>query len=255
MRYGVKFTKTSLLVIVAILAVLGGCISTKDIKDAKVHYTLGLSYMREPNYSLALKELLMAEKMNPRDANIHLALGQTYQMMKAYPDAEKSYKQALKLSSNTEEALCQNNLGALYLDMERWDLAISYFGQAAGNLLFQTPEVAHAGIGVAYYKKGDYLTAVPSFKKALEINPRYAPALLRLAETYEALGRSDLAMNEYLELTRLAPENATIQYRLGIAAAKAGKKTQAIKAFREVIRIAPTSEEGKLAVNNINLLQ
>lgn len=235
------------------LFVLSGCVSTKELNDAKVHYTLGLSYLREPNHSKALKEFLIAVKANPSDVNIHLALGQTYQLMKSYPESEKSYRKALRIDD--DNPLVQNNLASLYLDMARWDDAIRYFQRAATNLIFQSPEIAQAGIGYARFRKGDHLTAVAEYKKALEINPRYAPARLRLAEVYEALGKQELAMNEYLEITRIAPDNAAIQYKLGLAAAKAGKRSVAIRAFREVMRIAPESEEGKLARDNINLLQ
>lgn len=235
------------------LLCLSGCTTAKDRNDAKVHYTLGLSYLREPNYSQALKEFRLAVKYNPNDANIYLALGQNYQLLKAFPDAEKNYRKALSLEEGNP--LAQNNLASLYLDMGRWDDAILYFRMAACNLVFQNPEISLAGIGFAHFNKGDYLTAVGDYKKSLEANPNYTPAHLRLAEAYEALGKHELAMSEYLEVTRQVPENASIQYKLGLAAAKAGKKHLAIQAFREVIRIAPDSAEGKQALDNINLLQ
>lgn len=245
----------ALLLALSALVLLAGCISAKDRNDGKVHHTLGLSYLREPNYSLALKEFLQAEQANPDDPNIHLSLAQTYQLMRSYPEAEKSYKRALSLADKSLEPICQNNLGALYLDMQRWDDAIRAFSQAKENLLFQTPEVSHTGIGFALFKKGDFLSAIGAYKRALEINPNYSTAHLRLAEAYEAFGKPDLALNEYQEVVKIAPDNASVQYQLGLSSARAGKKAQAIKAFRDVIRIAPESEEAKLSLDNIKLLQ
>lgn len=242
-----------LLAILILVGSLSGCISAKERNDASVHYTLGISYLRETNYSQALKEFLLARKMNPADINIHLGLGQTYQIMKAYGDAEKSYRQALSLDG--KNPLVHNNLAALYLDMERWDESIRYFRLAAANLLFASPEISWAGIGYAHAKKGDYLTAVENYQRSLEINPRYPLAHLRLAETYEALGKYDLATSSYLEVVKLAPENATVQYKYGLAAARSGRKSQAIKAFQEVVRLAPESEEARRSQENIKLLQ
>lgn len=250
-----KRSGCTLLFILFTLLPLSGCLSAKDKTDGKVHYTLGISYLREPNYSLALKEFLIAAKANPGDPNIHLSLGQTYQLMRSYEDAEKSYKKALRLSDDSFEAICQNNLGALYLDMERWDDAVVYFSLAAKNLLFQNPDVAYAGIAYAHFNKGDVLTAITFYKKSLERNPSYATAHMRLAEAYESYGKTDLAMKEYQEVVKIAPENAMVQYRYGLSSAKLGRKSQAVQAFREVIRIAPDSEEARQSLDHIKLLQ
>ena len=245
----------SLLLALSTLLLLSGCISSKDRTDGKVHYTLGLSYLREPNYSQALKEFLLAAEANPDDPNIQLSMGQTYQLMRAYDEAEKSYKRALSLSDASFAPICQNNLGALYLDMKRWDDAILYFTKATKNLLFQNQDIANAGIGYAHFNKGDILTAIGFYRKSLESNPNYATAHMRLAEAYEAFGKSDLALKEYQEVVRMAPDNAVVQFQYGLTSAKLGKKQQAVQAFREVIRIAPDSEEARLALDNIKLLQ
>lgn len=245
----------ALLLVLLTLFPLYGCISAKDKTDGKVHYTLGLSYLREPNYSLALKEFLIAAEANPDDPNIHLSMGQTYQLMRSYDDAEKSYKKALRLSDASFAPICQNNLGALYLDMKRWDDAIHYFTLAAKNLLFQNAEVANAGIGYAHFNKGDILTAIGFYNKSLERNPNYATAHMRLAEAYEAFGKTDLALKEYQEVVKIAPDNPVVQFQYGLTSAKLGKKSQAVQAFREVIRIAPNSEEARLALDHIKLLQ
>lgn len=246
---------TLLLTLSALCFVLTGCISTKDKTDGKVHYTLGISYLREPNYSLALKEFLLAAEANPDDPNIHLSMGQTYQLMRAYEEAEKSYKRALRLSDTSFEPICQNNLGALYLDMKRWDDAIFFFTQASKNLLFQNPDVANAGIGYAYFSKGDILSAISFYKKSLESNANYATAHMRLAEAYEAFAKPELALKEYQEVVKMAPDNPVVQFQYGLSSAKLGKKPQAVQAFREVIRISPDSEEAKLALDHIKLLQ
>jgi tetratricopeptide (TPR) repeat protein len=78
---------------------------------------------------------------------------------------------------------------------------------------------------------------------------------VRLAEAYEAFGKTDLALKEYQEVVKMAPDNPVIQFQYGLSSAKLGKKNQAVQAFREVIRISPDSEEAKLARDHIKLLQ
>ena len=78
-----------LLLIIALMLVLGACTGGKDLTqhpDAEVHYTMGLSYLREPNPAMALKSFLEAEKMAPDDPKIQDALAQAYMKKKAYSD-------------------------------------------------------------------------------------------------------------------------------------------------------------------------
>lgn len=243
-------------IIPALLAVclsLGGCLAGKGANDAQVHYMLGVSYLKEPNLPLALKEFQLAEKLNSSDGDIQIALGQSYHMMKAYVDAERHYKKAIAL--NEQNPIYQNNLAALYLDMQRWDDAIRYFRQSSSNLLFTNPEIALAGMGYAYVQKGENLTAVTHYKEAIKSNPAYHLAHQRLAEVYEKLGKNDLAIAEYQEVVNLTPTDPLAHYRLAMSLSKSKQPNRSLPAFREVVRLAPNSEEGRLAQEYVKLLR
>lgn len=249
------FSRRSILIVtlLVVLPALGGCLSAAGRNDAQVHYMLGVSYLKEPNLPLALKEFQLAAKLNSSDGDIQIALGQTYHTMKAYVDAERHYKRAIDL--NDQNPIYQNNLAALYLDMQRWDDAIRFFRQSANNLLFTNPEIALAGIGYAYLQKGEYLTAVSNFKDAIKSNPSYALARQRLAETYEKLGKNDLSVAEYQEVVKLTPADPQAHYRLAMALSKGKQPNRSIASFQEVLRLAPNSEEGRLAQEYIKLLR
>lgn len=66
-----------LLVSLALLA-CGG--PRKSSNVGQVHYILGLSYLQEQNLTLALKEFLLAEEVDPDNADIQASLGQAYQL-------------------------------------------------------------------------------------------------------------------------------------------------------------------------------
>ena len=117
-------------------------------QQADAHFKMGISHLQGNNPTMALKELLLAVKDDPRNSAMHAALAQAYQLKKAYPQAEQHYLQAIKLSDN--DPRFNNNIATLYLDMEQWDKAISYFDVAASNLLFMNAHVALTGKGYAY---------------------------------------------------------------------------------------------------------
>lgn len=239
--------------ILILLIALAGCSATgKRGKEAETHYLLGVSYLQEQNHTLALQEFLRAEETEPRDPEIQAALGQAYQLKKAYDKAEDHYHRALKLRPGDPQI--QNNLAALYLDMQRWDDAIRNFRLAADNLLFTRQAMSLTGIGYANYHKGDYPAAISALKEALASNPQNPQAYFLLGETYQALGRSDLAVVEYRQAIALNSEYSSAHYQLGLAYMKLGKKEKAAEAFREVLRISPGSEWGAKAADYLKLL-
>lgn len=240
-----------LLLSLSLLACAGG--PRKSSNVGQVHYILGLSYLQEQNVTLALKEFLLAEEVDPDNADIQATLGQAYQLKKAFPLAEKHYLRALKL--RPDDPRLQNNIGSLYLDMRRWDDAVRYFQAAASNLLFTNPEVALTGLGFAHYNQGRYHDAIAAYKQALGQENRYAQAHFRLGEAYYALDKIDLAVASYQSAQVLAPGEALIHYQLGLCFMKKNDKIKAIDSFAETIRLAPGAETARLAADYLKLLQ
>jgi len=242
--------KLFLSVFFLVMPLVFGCTPSRPVTDEpNANYLLGVSYLKEGNATLALKELLAAESSHPRDPDVHAALGQAYHMKKAFPQAEKQYKRALELDPDNPRV--ENNLGALYLDLGEWDLAIQHFQKAADNLLFTEPEVALTGLGYANFKKGEYLAAIEAFKQALNQNPRYSPAHFRLGETYLALDRTDLAIASLQQALSLSPRYVDAYYQIGLAYAKAERLSDATRSFQEVIRLAPDSESARLSRSHL----
>jgi len=247
-----KSTVALALLLSALLCLSGCAVGKKRKNDANVHYMLGISYLQEPNATLALKEFLAAEKLNPYDSDIQVALGQAYQMKKAYAAAERHYLHALDLDEGNP--LYQNNLAALYLDMQRWDDAIRFFKSAADNLLFTSSEVALAGMGFAYSRKGDFPAAVSAYQQALERNPRYLVPKLRLGEIYLNQGKIDDALRELKPVAAVTPSSAEVYYFLGMAFMRKLQRPQAEASFREAVRLGAESEFGIKAEQQLRQL-
>jgi tetratricopeptide (TPR) repeat protein len=232
---------------------LASCSATQAKKqDGSVHYMLGGSYLQEGNATGALKEFLLAAEADPNNADIQAALGQAFHMKQAYGEAETHYLKALSLKKDDPQV--QNNLGALYLDMKRWDKAIEYFRRASSNLLFQDPEVALTGMGVAQFNLGRYLDAVESYKLALHDNPNYPQAHFHLGEAYYALDKVDLAVQEYQAALRLAPNFVQAHYRLAMTYMRLHQVEKARTEFLVVVRLAPESDQARLAKDYLAIL-
>lgn len=245
----VKYILTIILCGLLLIA----CSATKEKVDAgEVHYILGVSYLRENNPTLALKEFLIAYDSED-SGRIHSGLGQAYQLKHAFKEAEEHYKTALRREKDNPQFA--NNLAALYLDTGRWDAAIRYFNQAANNLLFTNPEIALTGLGVAYYQKGEYSQAITQFEKSINLAPRFAQTYYHLGETYFALDKTDLALLQLNHAIDLSPGYAAAYYKRALTYLKLKKHAAARTDFNRVLVLVPDSEIGRLSKDYLRLLK
>lgn len=233
--------RTFSVVLLSIL--LAACASTSEIPpQASPHYTLGLAHLQSGNPTLALKEFLQAQENDPDAPQVQAGIARAYQAKKAYTLAEQYYKKALLLSDN--DPMYQNNLAALYISMERWDQAIDYFNKASENLFFVRIELALMGKGYAYYRKGDYPTALQAYREAEAVAPRLAPLHFHIGETYAALGRQELASRSYEKAIFYAPAYSEARYQLAILLLKDQQIDAAKEHLQTIVEQDPLSDWG-----------
>jgi Flp pilus assembly protein TadD len=80
-----------------------------------------------------------------------------------------------------------------------------------------------AGLGLAYYLKGDYETAVGYLSRARDIRPPDAMLWNALGDIYERLGDRDKAREAFESSIQLDKEQPTVRERLASLTAQAEK--------------------------------
>lgn len=215
------------------------CAGNREVRrqQGEASRNLGEAYYNEGNYTTALRELLKAEKLYPDDPILNDDLGLTYKA-KGKPDlAIKHFKKALELKP--DYALARNNLGTAYLDKKEWDMAIEQFKQVTEDLLYITPQYPLSNLGLAYYHKGDYNTAVKYYQDALELEPNFINALLGLGRTYVAMGKGSEAVAALETGVKHYPQIAQVHFALGEAYTLSRNYKKALDAYQKVAELAP----------------
>ncbi|NVN97777.1 MAG: tetratricopeptide repeat protein [Geobacteraceae bacterium] len=113
-----------------------------------------------------------AVSKSPGKGRTHGALGHAYQRAKMWPEAEKEYLEALRLSSY--DHIAANNLGVVYLKQKRYAEAVILFKK--GIELVPTTSAAHFNLGLAYAATGSYPEAIRAFEEAIRHKPDYREA-------------------------------------------------------------------------------
>jgi Tfp pilus assembly protein PilF len=214
---------------------------------------LGSQYLLAGDSTTALKHLLEAEKLDPKDHILQNYLGLAY-MAKNSPDlAIEHYRKALKLKSDYAPA--KNNLGTAYLEKEDWDAAIAIYQELTGDLLYATPHFPLSNLGFAYYQKKQYKRSEKYYREALKLEPTHPPALRGLGRTYVAMGRGAEAVAALSLVVERYPEFAGAHYDMARAYMLMRNYRRAKAAYQKVVELDPGSPEAAEAKSMLKRLR
>lgn len=88
----------------------------------------------------------------------------------------------------------------------------------------------------------DPAAAVALYRQAVELDPNYAPARIRLASALEKVGLAADADGHYREATRLEPDNAVAHLGLGRLALARGDVDQATRHLERAYELSPETQ-------------
>jgi type IV pilus assembly protein PilF len=248
-----KGTKAILLLLILSLSACANNVRLQE--QAGNHLKIGSAYLGSGQYNGALKEFMEADKLTPDDPRVHYMLGISYHGKGLDDLAIMEFQRALALKPDDSEV--HNFLGAIYLDKGRWDDAIASFNRALANIVYDTPANSLYNLGRAYYEKGQYDTALKHYQDAIAKEPY--TILMPLIEknmgmTWMAKGDTELAVRHLLKSIELAPSLVESHYWLGLCYRKQNRTGEAVQAFQAVARMAPESEFGRKAKEQLKTL-
>jgi len=230
-----------------------GCVTdqAETRKRAQALQDLGNALAAEGKLRAGLAKLLEAVRIDPDNADLNHQIAILLRNLNEYDLSLKYFNRALQLKPRFPEA--RNNLGTLYLLMERWDAAIACFQEALGDILYETPQFAYNNMGYAYYMKGDYDQAIASYQQALRSSRSYTVAYVNLGRAYEAKGELELAAVAYNNAVVHAPKYAAAHLGLAKVLLKQEKKKEAKEQLDLTIWANPTGPEAQEARELLNL--
>lgn len=116
-------------------------------------------------------------------------------------------------ASNDALAIAYFNRGNAFDDNGDHDGAIADYSQS----IKLKPDYAQSFLnrGLSYMAKEDYDSALADFGQAVKLNPKFAKAIYNQGRAYEAKGDLKQALASYQQAAELAPNNKTVQKKIG----------------------------------------
>lgn len=174
---------TILVGILGLFFLLGGCGEEKDAQFSRLQRQGG-SFFAAKHYAAAIDAWEKALKIHPDSPEIYRKIGKTYLLL-AYPSrAEEAFKEVIRLRPDAWDALLElGKLRLLSLDMEGGEAIWKDLRPQKNN-----PEI-HVFHGDLLVLKGLLNEAEKAYRKSLEIDSTYQPALIKMATCFLAQGK------------------------------------------------------------------
>jgi putative PEP-CTERM system TPR-repeat lipoprotein len=96
--------------------------------------------------------------------------------------------------------------------------------------------------GDAYLKNGKVQEALIEYRNAVQLDPRYAAARVKLADVYVTVGNGGGALNEYVRAADLLPDDAALQVKAGNLLLAGGQANEALSRADKALKTSPSVE-------------
>ena len=178
--------------------------------SARAHQAMGENYFVLRNMPDAEREYREALRLRPDVPEVHLELGEVYAGAFQWPKAEEEFRAQAKLQPGNAEAAYR--LGAALLAQGKVHEARTELVRA-DKLMPDMPETLYS-LGKASSLEGDTAAAEKNWIKLLTIekeSPLAAQAHFGLATLYRKLGKTEAAKHEMQEFQRLQSSSSPPQ--------------------------------------------
>jgi type IV pilus assembly protein PilF len=225
-------------------------------RQAQSHYDIAIDHIQNGRIELGLRDLLAAERFDPRDERIQNMLGITYYQKGRPAEGERHLRKALELQPDYHEA--RYNLAVLLLREGRWSECIEQSQRLYGDPTFVEPWRALTTRGWCEFKAGNFAEA----RRLLELSRDYDSGdwstLLKLGILEADQGNRRQAVALFQQVLSLRPgtgPEAEANYRLGELYASLGERERAVSHLTAALEKAPSGPWGRKSEESLQRLR
>ena len=208
----------------------------QNVKAVK-HYEDARAYYKNGKYPDAERSYRKAIKINPDYADAHNDLGNLYMKTGRLKESFNAYRKALKAAPNHSKLL--SNIGNVLMMQSEFEKALGWLEKA----ILHDPEnaLSHCNLGSTLRGLGEHLKAAIAYRRAIELNPKLALFHQNLGGVLIELGALDEAIDCFKQVLNINPEDQAAYIGLGKAHNKQGDLDQSVSAYEKAISLDPTN--------------
>ncbi|MGC8864698.1 MAG: tetratricopeptide repeat protein [Bacteroidales bacterium] len=191
-------------------------------------------FVKNARYEEALKDIRITLNQDSLSPAALVILGDAYLNLGQPVLAENAYAKALKLQPSFNDALL--GMARYFLVLKNHDQTLALTAKAIINQSFNP--TAYYLAAWSFMEKGDTLSALKNYLKAVEQNPDYFDAHVQLGVLYSQK-QPQMAEAYFKNALRLQPRHVHTRYLLGLLYQEQGQTDKAIATHQDNLAIDP----------------
>ncbi len=244
------------LIIPGYFLLLSACATTSNNSSmsnkekAVLNLELGARYLEMNMLKVAKEKLERAYQLDSGNANIHNMLAVLNERIQQNDIARYHFEKAMELSP--ENASIKNNYGRFLCTTGHYQDGLRLLQQSMAMPLNNRKWFALTNIALCYLKQGERKLAERTFRKALQENPSYAPALLEMQKiSYQ--NRNYMSARAFLERYLAVAKHTAETLWIGFQTERAlGNKTLAEQYQQQLLVLFPGSKQARQVSITVN---
>lgn len=175
------------------------------IQRSRLHRDLG-------NYEEVLKDLRMAEKIDPDNRLFDYEMGFFYAFTEQFPEAIQSFKKAQMVGSSDfykeHNFSCYLNIGDSYYMLKDYKSALDNYYYA--QMIYPENYFIHKKLGNAYADLNDFEKSIEHYTISISINPDFMEAYYNRGNVFFTINKYDEAILDYKSAEYLLEDKETL---------------------------------------------
>lgn len=212
-------------------------------EEAHLNLQMGVRYMDMGMLEVAQEKLETAHDLDSGNPEVLNALGVFYERIKEYEQAEEFYQSAISKDSTSH--YIKNNYGRFLCERGQFEKGMSLLQESLDDPMNTHTWLELSNIGNCYVQQDNSTQGEEYFRRALQINPAYAPALLEMLKiSYNQ--QQYMSARAFLERFQAAAKPTPESLWLGFQTERALGNRSAAENYQEQLMAAfPTSKEAQ----------
>lgn len=208
--------------LIAIAGLVAGCSGTQSRfspaqpeRAAEINLSLAADYLRKGDLRLAKEKIERALEQNPGYGRAHGVAALLYDKLGDDRRADSHFRRAVSLDPRNPEI--KNNYAVYLCQKDRFERGEKLALEAAADPLYRTREIGYLNAGNCARNDGQARRAEEHYRQALDLQPRFGEALLRLADLEYEQGEYLSArafLQRYLAVGRTSPATLWLGVRI-----------------------------------------
>lgn len=191
---------------------------------------IGRLEMEKGNKGEAMALFRRAIQIEPFNGEAHLNLAQDARARRAFADAVKHVRTALK--EDSQNVLAYEVLARVYYDLGRFEL--SKLVCLTGLEIKKTADLYNT-LGLVWLKKDDVTTALGSFEDALKVDANYWPAHMNVGAITFNYRDYESSYRHFSEVLKQKPDNLEAMLSKAVAARGLERLDEAESGYKAVL--------------------